>query len=78
MYSTKCGNCRQLINLKPDEILAAIAETEAAGHTTYQMPCPKCRRPVKIPLKTLKLNIPRTIPESLDGRAAASEPEKGN
>lgn len=70
MFSIRCGNCKQLINMKPDEMRTAIAETEAAGNVSYQMPCPKCRRPVRIPLKQLKLKLPRAVPESLDGKAA--------
>lgn len=76
MFSTRCSYCRQLINLKPDEIRAAIAETEAARNKTYQLECPKCRRPMKIPLKTLKLKLPREVPESLDGKAAGEAAEK--
>lgn len=70
MFSIKCNNCRQLITLKPEEIEAAIAEAEATKHNFYQMPCPKCRRTVKIQLKMLKLKMPREVPESLDGKAA--------
>lgn len=76
MFSTRCANCKQMIQLKNEELMAAIAETETAGHTVYQMPCPKCRRPVKIPLKTLKLKVPREVPESLDGRGDATEEEQ--
>ncbi|HRE49161.1 MAG TPA: hypothetical protein PLD47_15640 [Aggregatilineales bacterium] len=68
MYSTRCTSCGQLIQMKTEEIQAAISEAEAAGHTTYQMPCPKCRRPVKMTVKALKLKLPRAVPESLDGR----------
>lgn len=76
MYSIRCSSCGQLITLKPDEIQAAIAESEAADRLTYQMPCPKCRRPVKMQVKTLKLKLPRTVPESLDGKAAGSQDKK--
>ncbi len=70
MYSTKCTNCKQIITLKGDEIKAAVDEAEAAKRNFYEMKCPKCRRPVRIQVKMLKLKLPRPVPESLDGKAA--------
>jgi len=67
MYSTKCGSCRQLINLKPDEIRAAVDEAEAKKQKLYVMPCPKCGKQVKIQVSQLKLRLPRLAP---------SEPEE--
>lgn len=61
MYATKCSNCGQLINLKNEELIAAIAEVEASGNTSYHMACPKCRRPIKMSLKQMKLKVPRPI-----------------
>jgi phage terminase large subunit GpA-like protein len=61
MYSTKCSQCGQLITLKADEMRAAITEAEAHNHAAYQMACPKCRRPVKIAVKTLKMKLPRPV-----------------
>ncbi|MCE7947490.1 MAG: hypothetical protein DYG88_08695 [Chloroflexi bacterium CFX4] len=62
MLSTKCTSCGQLISLKNEEIKAAIAQVEEAKQSHYQMPCPKCRRPVKITLKMLRLRLPREMP----------------
>jgi hypothetical protein len=73
MYSTKCGSCGQLISLKGDDLEAAIVETEAADLKHYQLACPKCRKPVKMPLNAMKLKRPRPVPESLDGRAEGEE-----
>jgi hypothetical protein len=75
MYSTRCTSCKQIITLKGDEIKAALDEAEAAKRNIYEMRCPKCRRPVRIQVKMLKLRLPRAIPESLDGKAAGQETE---
>lgn len=58
MFSTRCTSCHQLISLKIEEIQAAIAEAEAANHAFYSLPCPKCRKPVKIQVKELKHKLP--------------------
>ena len=58
MFSTQCSSCRQLINMKTEEVRAAIAEAESKGLTHYAMPCPKCRKPVKIQVKELKRKLP--------------------
>lgn len=63
MYATKCASCSQPITLKTEEIRDAIAEAESHNFTHYQMSCPKCRRPVKIPVKLLKLKLPRQTTE---------------
>lgn len=73
MYSTRCSHCQQIITLKGEEIQAAINEAEAAGRPNYEMRCPRCRKPVKIQVKMLRLKLPREIPDSLDGRAAGEE-----
>lgn len=67
MYSMRCPSCSQPITLKNEEIIAAIAESEAAKHVTYNMACPKCRKPVKIPVKQLKLKVQR--PKPAEGEA---------
>jgi hypothetical protein len=59
MYSTRCTNCNQLITLRTEDMLFMIQESEAQNRTTYQLNCPKCRRPVKIQLKVLKMKVPR-------------------
>lgn len=74
MYSTRCTHCQQIITLKGEEIQAAITEAEAAGRPNYEMKCPRCRKPVKMQVKMLRLKLPRELPESLDGRAAGEEP----
>lgn len=61
MYSQRCPNCGQLISLKNDEVRAAVEETEANKFTHYDISCPKCRRTVKVPLKSLKLKMPRNV-----------------
>jgi hypothetical protein len=71
MYATKCPSCSQPITLKTEEIREAVAEAESHNYSHYQMACPKCRRPVKIPVKLLKLKIPRQTTEPTE---AASEP----
>lgn len=73
MYSTRCTHCQQIITLRGEEIQAAITEAEAAGRPNYEMKCPRCRKPVKIQVKMLRLKLPREIPESLDGKAAGAE-----
>ncbi len=75
MYSTRCTSCKQIITLKGDEIKAAVDEAEAAKRHFYEMKCPKCRRPVRIQLKMLKLKLPRPVPESLDGKSAGHDAE---
>jgi hypothetical protein len=66
MYSTRCPSCSQIITLKTEEIREAVSAAEAAGHPHYTLSCPKCRRPVKMPVKLLKLKLPRpsSTPES--------------
>lgn len=59
MFSTKCASCRQIAILKPDEVQAAIAETEAAKHAFYSLACPRCRKAIKVPLKDLKASLPK-------------------
>lgn len=68
MYSQRCTHCQQIITLKGDEIQAAIDEAVAANRPTYQMPCPRCRKPVRMQVKMLRLKLPRAVPESLNGR----------
>lgn len=58
MYSTKCPNCHQLINLKTEEVREAVKQTEAAKQKHYEMHCPKCRKPIKIQLQQLKRKLP--------------------
>ena len=58
MYSTKCIHCRQLINLKTEEIRQAVAQAEAANQKLYEMHCPKCRKLVKIQVNDLKRKLP--------------------
>lgn len=58
MFSTRCAQCKQPITLKTDEIREAVAEAESAGHTHYNMNCPKCRKPVKIAVNDLKRKLP--------------------
>jgi hypothetical protein len=63
MFSTKCGSCRQLINLSTEEVRAAIAEAEGKHEKIYVMNCPKCRKVVKIQVSQLKLKLPREVAE---------------
>ena len=73
MYATKCSSCNQPITLSNDEIREAVAEAESHNYSHYQMPCPHCRRPVKIPVKLLKLKLPRQTAEPAN--EATTEPE---
>jgi uncharacterized metal-binding protein YceD (DUF177 family) len=59
MYSTRCSSCAQLITLSNDEIKAVVAEAEAHGHGHYTLNCIRCRRPIKVPVKMLRLKLPR-------------------
>ncbi len=61
MFSTRCTHCRQLINLKTEEVRAAVAESEAKHEKIYVMHCPKCRKLVKLQVKQLKLKIPAEV-----------------
>jgi hypothetical protein len=65
MFSTRCNNCHQLINLKTEELKDAIDYAEAQGEKIYAMKCPHCRKPIKLQVAQLKLKMPRTLPESL-------------
>ena len=58
MYSTRCPSCRQLINLKTEEVREAVAQAEAAKQKHYEMHCPKCRKPIKIQVRELKRKLP--------------------
>jgi hypothetical protein len=61
MFSTRCTHCRQLINLKTEEVRAAVAESEEKHEKIYVMHCPKCRKLVKLQVKQLKLKIPSDV-----------------
>jgi phage terminase large subunit GpA-like protein len=54
MYSVRCSSCGQLVSLKNDEMRSMVDEAEAQNLAHYNMPCPKCRRPVKIQVKELQ------------------------
>ena len=60
MFSTKCIHCKQLINLKTEEVRQAVEQAESAHQTHYEMPCPKCRKPVKIQVRELRRKLPPT------------------
>lgn len=62
MYSTRCTYCRQLINLKTEEVRAAVEEATAKKEKIYVIHCPKCRKLVKIQVKQLKLKLPMEAP----------------
>ena len=61
MFSTRCTFCRQLINLKTEEVREAVEEAEAKHEALYVMHCPKCRKLVKIQVRQLKLKLPRPV-----------------
>jgi len=58
MYSTRCTNCRQIVNLNNEEVRLAIAEAEEKKEKLFVTHCPKCRRVVKIQVKDLKRTLP--------------------
>ncbi|HVO43195.1 MAG TPA: hypothetical protein VMT34_11255 [Aggregatilineales bacterium] len=62
MFSTRCTSCQQLINLKTEEVRQAVEETEAKHEKFYGMPCPKCKKLVKISVKELKRKLPLVPP----------------
>ncbi|MEP7288651.1 MAG: hypothetical protein ABI947_23105 [Chloroflexota bacterium] len=59
MFSTRCTFCRQLINLKTEEVREAVEQADAKHEVLYVMHCPKCRKLVKIQVRQLKLKLPR-------------------
>ncbi len=58
MYSTRCPYCKQLIQLKTEEVRSAVEQTQADKQSHYEMHCPKCRKPIKIQVKDLKRKLP--------------------
>lgn len=70
MFSTKCTYCRTLINLKNEELRAAIDQTEAEHQSHYSLHCPKCGRVNKIQVKELKRHLP---PEATPAEATPTE-----
>jgi predicted RNA-binding Zn-ribbon protein involved in translation (DUF1610 family) len=73
MYSQRCSSCGQLITLKTEEVRFAVEQAEASSYTHYDMSCPKCRRSVKMPVKSLKLKLPRNIiPVEAEAEAEAA------
>ena len=79
-FSIRCNYCRQLINLKTEQVREAVQEVEAKHETFYDLHCPKCRRLVKIPLRDLKKKLPveaaappQGEAEHADGDHAAGE-----
>lgn len=79
MYSTRCTNCRQLINLKTDELREAIEQAEANRSKIYTMNCPKCRKQVKLQVSQLKLKLPRPVElptQQENGEAAQTSDEE--
>jgi len=59
MYSTKCPHCRQLINIKTEEVRAVVEKAEKEKQSHYEMNCPKCGKYLKIQVKELKRKLPR-------------------
>lgn len=76
MYSTRCTYCRQLINLKTEEVRAAIEEATAKKEKIYVIHCPKCRKLVKIQVKQLKLKLPMEAPASAPVAGEQEQPEE--
>lgn len=64
IYSTRCTNCKQVFQLKQDEIQAIVAEGEEKKLKFYPLPCPKCRRPVKIQIRDLKRKLTQVPAET--------------
>jgi uncharacterized protein with PIN domain len=58
MFSTRCQSCRQLINLKTEEVRTAVTEAEAKKEKIYTMHCPKCGKLVKVQIKEMKRKLP--------------------
>jgi hypothetical protein len=73
MFSTRCNNCHQLINLKTEELKEAIDHAESQGEKIYAMHCPKCRKLVKLQVSQLKLKMPRSLPDSMQPHEEANE-----
>jgi hypothetical protein len=73
MFSTRCGSCRQLINMKAEEVRQAVEQTEASGEKIYVLHCPKCRKVVKIQVSQLKRGLPRGVAAENTEAPASSE-----
>jgi len=73
MYSTRCTNCRQLVNLNNEEVRLALAEAEEKKEKVFVTHCPKCRRVVKIQVKDLKRTLPLPAPQPAEHGAEESE-----
>jgi phage FluMu protein Com len=70
MYSTKCPHCKQLINLKTEEVREAVSKAEAEKQSHYEMNCPKCGKYIKLQIKELKRKLPRV---SIDEAMSANK-----
>jgi RNase P subunit RPR2 len=67
MYSTKCPHCRQLINMKTEEVRAAVEKAEAEKQSHVEMNCPKCGKYLKVQVKEMKRKLPRvSIDEAMN------------
>lgn len=73
MYSTRCTNCRQLVNLNSEEVRLALAEAEEKKEKLFVTHCPKCRRVVKIQVKDLKRTLPLPAPEPVEPEHSPEE-----
>ncbi len=76
MYSTRCPHCRQLIQLKNEEVRDAVTKAEAEKQSHYEMNCPKCGKYLKIQVKELKRKVPRvSIDEAMSANAKKGDQE---
>ncbi len=70
MYSTRCPHCRQLIQMKTEELRAAVEKAESEKQSHYEMNCPKCGKYLKLQVKEMKRKLPRV---SIDEAMAANK-----
>jgi len=73
MYSTRCPHCRQLVQLKTEEVRAAVEQMQAEKKTHYEMHCPKCRKLIKLQVKELKRKLPPVEAPQTEESAESAE-----
>lgn len=70
MFSLRCFKCGWPLNLKREELEAAVTEAMANKESHYGLVCPNCRRTNKVSVKQMRRKLPR------GWKPAASEKEE--
>lgn len=55
----RCQRCHHMFTMSRDELQIAAEEISKTKVKHYNVECPKCRRQVKVPVKSMKRFLPK-------------------